>query len=435
MLITVACILLLFLGAAGFALDQAFRNSAREALAARLEAHIYTLLTAADVDGNGSLQLPSDLPDARFSQPGSGLYARLSRSDNSIQWQSASLLGMSLPNGLTTVPGEALFQDVEVDGQGLFLANFAVDWEEESGDEVRYIFSVAESGRGYQAEVAAFRTSLWSWLGGIALALLLTLWAVVAWGLRPLSRIAEDLTAIEEGRRERLSGEYPQELQGLTHNLNALIAREHARIQRYRHALGDLAHSLKTPLAVLRGLPDAQDSREEIHTQVDRMDQIIAYQLQRAATAGSGSLAMSLPLAESVLRLLKTLDKVYARKGIEAEADIADELRCFAEEGDLLEILGNILENAYKFADRRVKISAVEQAEYLLILVEDDGPGIEPERRDSVLNRGVRVDSQVEGQGIGLAVAHDILKAYGGALEIGDSTLGGAGMSLKLPRP
>ncbi len=250
------------------------------------------------------------------------------------------------------------------------------------------------------------------------------------WGLQPLRSIADELSRIESGQTDRLTGRYPRELKGLARNINSLIQHAQARQQRYRDSLGDLAHSLKTPLAILQGLSDRQEpvaaQSPVLAEQVSRMNQIVSHQLQRAAASGRNSLAKRLRVRPVVERIARSLDKVYQEKAIEVELEVADEAGFMGDEGDLMEVLGNLMDNAWKYGSGKVRISAQGQGGGLVLDVEDDGRGIADDQAAEVVRRGRRVDEHAPGQGIGLAVVEDILKAYRGELQIGRSALGGA---------
>ena len=278
-----------------------------------------------------------------------------------------------------------------------------------------------------------FRRSLFEYLGGLGALLLVLLLATLRWSLRPLRRIADDLMRVERGEREHLSTAYPRELAGLAVNLNRFIDGEREHLARYRNTLSDL----KTPLAVIRNELESgaggESMRWTVLEQSGRMDQIVAYQLARAAASGHSTFATPIALQPHAEEIVAGLEKVYAAKNILCEFEIDARARFYGEPGDLLELLGNLLENAFKWAQHQVLLTACPvtgigaKRDGLLIVVEDDGPGIAPENVDRMLQRGVRGDERVQGHGIGLAIVQDLLKAYRGKLEVTRSeTLGGA---------
>jgi two-component system sensor histidine kinase PhoQ len=271
----------------------------------------------------------------------------------------------------------------------------------------------------------------------MALLLLVAQWLILRWGLAPLRRVADELTRLERGQQEQIAGNYPTEVKRLTDNLNTLLTHERAQQKRYRDALADLAHSLKTPLALVRGAltqskPEAELART-LAEQVQRMDHIVGYHLQRAAASGRSGLAAPQPVRPAVERVLKALSKVHAEKQIETEVNIDADLRFRGDEGDLMELLGNVLDNACKWCRSQVRASGEIRDGRLALTVEDDGPGIPEADAERVLQRGIRADQSVPGHGIGLAVARDIVEVYDGRVLIGRSTLGGAAVTLVLP--
>jgi two-component system sensor histidine kinase PhoQ len=316
-----------------------------------------------------------------------------------------------------------------------------VSWDLEPAGERILVFQAALSRAGTEAQIAGFRRTLWSWLGAAGLFLLVAQTLVLRWSLGPLRRVAGELHEIESGERARLADDYPKELRPLTRNVNALLTSASGRLQRHRDSLSDLAHSLKTPLAVLRAsrdeLPPA--TSETLSSQVDRMDQAIAYHVQRAAAAGRTALMQPVDVADALAPLTRSFEKVYREKNVAFEVAIAPDTVFIGDSGDLTEILGNVLDNAYKWCRGRVRVrarnaapNASERAQ-LVLEVEDDGPGIAPRDRSAVLERGVRADELVPGQGIGLAVAREMVEeAYGGSLELSESELGGALLRIRI---
>jgi two-component system sensor histidine kinase PhoQ len=432
LLLAASLVLAGFLGATGLALDKAFRVSAEASMQDRLQSHIYALLASADEDENGRMIPPQELPEPRFSKPDSGLYAVITNHDHKSLWHSTSLTGRDFDVTAQQLPGEHSFSRFSLADMQLYALAFGVAWEDDAGTEALYTFTVAEDTAVFQAEIDSFRSTLWRWLGSMAVVLLLAQGFILRWGLRPLRTVTADLQQIEKGRTDRLDGHYPRELTGLTSSLNSLI--EHSKVvqSRYRNSLDDLAHSLKTPLAILQSsCVDSNAAADVNHAlvseQVDRMDEIINHQLQRAAVSGRTTLAKPVPVSKVIERLRRSLDKVYREKQMTVELEPDPSAAFTGDEADLTEILGNLLENAYKYCDSKVRVSVGTTTDNngVEISIEDDGPGIAPEQVDTVLQRGTRMDESVPGQGIGLSMANEIITVYGGQLDFAVSPLGG----------
>jgi len=317
-----------------------------------------------------------------------------------------------------------------------------VRWEVAPGRDIPLDFQISVDLQGYQQQIATYRRNLWGWLGGAVILLLLIQAWILRWSLQPLRKVAMDLALIETGKAERLGGQYPKELQQLTDKLNDLLDHTRNQLTRYRDSLGNMAHSLKTPLAILANAlslkqPDSA-TPIEAQEQLQRIRQIIDYQLQRAAAAGQASLGTSTRLKPLADKLIGAMQKVYADKALQIENRIADDLACQCDEGDVLEVLGNLLENACKWCRQQIRISAKPLAAGgVEICIEDDGPGIPAEVRQQVLQRGQRADPTTAGHGIGLAMVHEIVLLYGGQLKIESSiessALGGTAIYVQLP--
>ena len=384
--------------------------------------------------------MPETLPEARFSNPESGLYGEIATPGGERLWRSPSLVGRGLHPIALPEPGRTQFERTTTsDAEPVFAIAMLVDFQLNDARTTPLVFTVAESLAPFSEEVGHFRSQLFGWFAGLTVVLL----AAQAWlmrvVLRPLRRVEREIVEIEEGARSELGCGYPAELHGVTENLNALIAGERARLERYRNTLGNLAHSLKTPLAVMqssleRGDPDA----ETLHPQVERMSDIVGYQLQRAA--GVGRRRDARPRADRG-RARGPLDRGCVAEGSTFTSRWWPRSRwrraraSSAEEGDLMELAGNLLDNAFKWCRGRVVLraapltSAGQRRAGLWLTVEDDGPGIDEAQRERVLERGVRADERTPGHGIGLAVVHDIVRLHGGELSITRSELAGRASS------
>jgi two-component system, OmpR family, sensor histidine kinase PhoQ len=439
LVISFSILLFVFLGLTGIVLDRAFRNSIEAGASERLQVQVYLLLAAAEFS-DGEFYFLEDLREPKFGQLNSGLYGFISRPSLGELWRSDSALTFSLSDPQVLLQsvqiGETQFsKTMSIDNVEHFVLSYGILWEDGISE---YNFTVIEDAAPYYSEISNFRRSLWSWLGGVALLLLLIQYFLMRWGLLPLHRMARDLKHIESGEKNQLAGDYPQELQGVTKNLNMLIETERKQQERYRTTLGDLAHSLKTPLAVIAGImqtlskkpADMSEQLGAAEEQLGRMNQIVSYQLQRAVQSNNTSaLARQVLVKPVVEKVLDALAKVYREKAVSVVTHLDDAAVFHGDERDLLEVLGNVLDNAFKYGAGEVKISAHSASQALSgleIVIEDNGQGISEEKQEFVLQRGARADTLVQGQGIGLAVVTDIVSSYGGTIEIGASEMGGA---------
>lgn len=424
-----ALVLGVFIVLTALALERAFADSAAAAMRERLFAQLHLVMAATEVSGNREVQPPATLGDPRFALPGSGLYARIDGEHGEPLWRSPSALGVTLPDA-PRAQGEYYGRQA-VAGERYFVAAMRISWETATGS-LPLAYSVYEHPAVYHEQMASYRRSLWGWLGAMAALLLGVLAAAVAWGLRPLRTVAAELRAIEAGEQPMLQGDYPREIRLLSDNINTLLHHEHAQQVRYKHALADLAHSLKTPLTILRGI-DAGAQSELQQEQVARMDGIVQHQLQRAATAGRAVLAPPVALAPLFQRLLSALHKVYGDKPVTVQMVLDEAVSFRGVEGDAMELLGNLLDNAFKWCNSHVRVTAAIHDAALHIGIEDDGPGIAEGSAAQVIERGRRLDEATPGHGIGLALVQDIVYAYDGELHISRSPLGGAALKIVLP--
>ncbi len=444
-LIAASIVLAGFFGLTGVILDQAYRNSAEAALQERLQGYAYALVAVMEPDIQGEVHLMNALPIPRFFTPDSGLYAQARRNDGRFSWRSPSMNGLDIPFPSGLGRGEYRVKEIPLGSQTrLFSFSIGVSWAEDTPPQEVYTFSIAEDMDNFDAQIAGFRRTLWGSLGAVAVLLLAVQGLILRWGLRPLRKVAEDLSDIESGRKTQLEGRYPKELRALTSNLNALVKSERDHLQRFRNALSDLAHSLKTPLALIRSTMETRHSHEElrkaVEEQVGRMDHIIEYHLQRGATSGRTVMVASVAIAPVVRKVQQAMEKIYADKAVSCQVEIPEDAQLVGDEGDLMEIMGNLMDNAFKWCRSRIIVWARKippddgQEGWLEITVEDDGPGIPAEMKEEILKRGIRGDQHVAGHGIGLAMVQDIVKVYGGRCRIKSSSeLGGACITVCLP--
>jgi len=432
--LSAAIVLLSFICLTAFALERAFFESTESALRDTMNSQLYALMAAAEVE-NQQVIMPSNELDALLGLPASGIYATISDSTGSILWSSSSSLSMTLPNIKQVLQqGERVFNKLNQDESTFYHAAYTVLWPTNS-ESISLTFNVITDLQSFNKQINYYRITLWTWLLAMAVLLLCSQAIILRWGLAPLRKVAKELNQIEAGKQQKIESEYPQEIERLTTNINALLEQERQQKIRYRDAMGNLAHSLKTPLAVLHLSTQSgskNQNKEVIQEQLNRMDDIVQYQLQWAITSADSNLTTSVNFLNTVNRLLNSLQKVYADKAINVDIDVHKSLLFKGDEGDLMEVLGNLLDNAFKWANQHISIKAEQRGQQLVIQIDDDGIGISPDKVDALLQRGMRADQSTAGQGIGLSIVRNIVQVYGGKLTFEKSSLGGTQVSVRL---
>ncbi len=443
--------LVAFLALAGFALDRAFVDVASQGQHERLRVFAEFYAGTIEFARDDTLIPPEYPPDERFERPGGDLYAAVVMTDS--LWLSGSAQGPQLPDLVLLEGGQEridgplpMIDSAGLEGGVVRYGRGFVLVREMGGQETETPFTVyiMEDAGTLPSQVQVFRQALWRYLGVSGAVLLLLQSGVLRWSLWPLRRVIDELTRVQRGQLNRMGDLHPRELQPLTESINALIESERQGLEHQRNTMADLAHSLKTPLAVLRtrldsGASDAE-LREDLETQLQRMNDLVGYQLGRAASRGHKLFAAPVEIEPHAEQIVRGLEKIYASKGVLCEFDIDPQARFHGEPGDLQELLGNLLENAFKWAGSRVLLTvkpgapAANRRPGVIIAVEDNGAGIPQDRIAAVLQRGVRGDERVHGHGIGLSIVQDIIASYRGELNVGASEeLGGARFEVVLP--
>ncbi len=438
LLLTLAVLLLAAAAISAWSLESLYRNLGLRGLEEVLDAQVIALISTADLDADGRL-VPQNLAEPRLATPGSGLYAEILGSRGS--WRSPSALGSGLNLAAEPLPGERRFEHARLaDGTRILGLSLGIRWEPPEGESRDFVVRAAQSLEPWHRQLFRVRAGLVT--GSILLGLLLLggLAFALRISLKPLRRLETEIVDIEAGRRDSLGDGWPRELAGVTGNLNALLVGERKRLERYRTTLGNLAHSLKTPLAAMRSLIEAGRAEPQgLTPQLDRMQAIVQHQLKRAVFGGSGATLTDLPVHEPLEQLRSALAKVYADKQVTVTLAVAPGTAYPVDAGDFLELAGNLMDNAFKYCRKSITVRATPwtaaawRRPGLVLDVEDDGGGIPPADRSRVLERGARADETVAGQGIGLSVAREIAAAYSGTIEIGESRLGGARICMRLP--
>ena len=410
-----------------------------------LSAYSYSILAVAEVE-QANLVMPEALIENQFNVSDSGLYAFVSGRvayesklapkaplENAILWRSQSLLTINiidaqLSKKLVPLPtGAKSFMSVEINGSPHFIYSYAVSFTE--GDENFPItVHIIRDKQAFSQLISNFKQQLWFGLAILMVIILLLQLVWLMWTLKPLSILAHEIKAVEQGRAEKLTSLYPVELAKLTTQLNQLLATEQKQRQRYRNALSDLAHSLKTPLAVLQAQRGISAVNQE---QINRINSTIEHQLKRAQSAGHSSWLLGIDVKPVVDKLLNTLAKIYQSEQKQLTLNFTGNITFKGDEADLLELLGNLLDNAYKAAKSTIILTISQQGDALIMCIEDDGIGIKKQQITQILERGVRADTYDAGHGVGLAIVRDLVASYQGEIHIGNSAaLGGAQFTL-----
>jgi two-component system sensor histidine kinase PhoQ len=436
LLICLTLLLLLFFGVMIAVLETRFRSLAERSQRDLLDAHMMALIGSAEPDEAGRIipRLPETEP--RLMLPGSGLYAAASVNGEPY-WRSPSAAGAVTEFNAHLQAGESDIHDLKsMDNAPLVALSRGLSWENAG----LLTFTIATDMTSYNEQLRGFRPALLRDFTVVAALLLLALGGLLRWALAPLRRLASQIGAVERGERDKLDEQWPDELTGVVSNLNTLLTAERTRIARYRDTLGNLAHSLKTPLAVLRAIfTPGSAGAEQVNEQVGRMSAIVEHQLRRAATSGGASVGQhTVPLLPIAQDLRGALLKAHGRKDFALEVVVPATLLFVGDKDDLTETLGNLLDNGAKWCRELVRVtaafeSAAGASQKLHIVVEDDGPGIATADRAKVLERGARADEHTPGHGLGLAMVREMAALYGGKLELGASPLGGARIDLWLP--
>lgn len=426
---------------AGWALGNLFRDHVAEQFHAELRTHLDQLTANLALDAEGRAVLALPLSDPRLSRPYSGCYWQV----DVIGGGAGVLRSRSLWDHVLAVP-----QDTPADGEvhqhriagpegrplGMVERTIAIE-DGSEGAPRRFRLIAAADEAQMNEPVARFQGALWLSLGVLALGLTVAVLVQVGVGLSPLRRLRQGLEQIRKGEAQHLAGDYPDEIAPLIGEFNSVLAQNAGIVERARTQAGNLAHAVKTPLSVLA---NAANTRQDefanlVSEQVGIARRQVDYHLTRAQAAAAVSRpGLRAPLAEALGGLVRTMRQLHSGRDLEIEIKAtAESLAVRVEMHDLQEMLGNLIDNACKWAARRVEISCARTPDGITVSIDDDGEGIPPARREDVLRRGVRADETVPGSGLGLAIADDLARLYGGNLALTASPLGGLRAVLQLP--
>jgi len=434
---------LVILVGGGLLLASAFRESVESSFDARMDVLLGGLIADAEIGPEGRLVLRRRFTQARFERPFSGLYWQVTEATSGqVLLRSRSIWDQELPTpDQIDQPGPRRDQATGPEGQVLRLVARDVTLP---GADREFTFIVAGAIDDIERETEAFNGTIAIAVGVLLVGLIGALLIQVRFGLRPLRSVEEGLADIRSGRSERLTEDLPSEIAPLAGEMNKLLDHNAQIVERARTHVGNLAHALKTPLSVLTneagasGSANAADPNilsDTVRRQTDLMRRQVDHYLVRARAAASGSVLGARASVSSVSDdLVRTLKRIHRDREYTVTTDCPDDLDFRGERQDLEELLGNLLDNAFKWADGQIAVRAEGVEGQVVITVEDDGPGLSGEERARVLKRGARLDESVPGSGLGLSIVEDIAGLYQGSFELDASALGGVKARLSLPR-
>jgi signal transduction histidine kinase len=429
--LTLALLMLttLFLG------HHALHHMMERFIESRLEHDAEAMLLALHANRQGQILIRDQRLTPIYSQPLSGHYYVLTmKNGNRLISRSLWDQDLDIPS---LSPGESRrwHMDGPKDQHLLVLAK----GYQKSG--LAFTLALAEDVTPL-AEILVYYEWLFAFVSvaGVLLLIFVQRW-VVHRGFRQLQPVYDDMKKLERGEVVALTESVPQELTALVKKFNELLRLMDQRLDRSRNALGNLAHALKTPLALLtqqlesRELDNAPEIRKDMETQVERIRTLMDRELKRARLAGSGGTGHYFEPEQEFPFLLELLERMYASRKLQVASKLSTGLIIEADREDMLELLGNLLDNAFKWAHQHIEVSSLAHEDSIELIVEDDGPGCSHEQIEELTRRGVRLDEQKEGHGLGLTIAKDIASLYGARLKLGRSEkLGGFRASISFPR-
>lgn len=430
--------------AGGLILSAIFRNSVERSFDGRLNVLLHSLIATTEINDQGEIERGRGLSETRFDLAYSGWYWQIWPVAQRPALRSRSLFDQSLDLSPAervsrNEVGLKVFDAVGPENQPLRVVERRVTLP---GYDVPVSFAVAADRSEMDEEIQGFNVWLFASMAAMGAGLLVALLIQVRFGLRPLERVRKALAEIRSGRATKLDGEFPAEIEPLADELNGLLEGNREVLERARTHVGNLAHALKTPLSVLTNEARSHDGPfgETVRRTTMQMREQIDRHLARARMAASANvLGANTPVKPVLKRIANALERIHAERGIAIEIDCADETGFRGEAQDLEEVAGNLIDNACKWAEEnvRVKVTAAgierRNRPFLLIAVEDDGPGLPEDARKTALKRGARLDETKPGSGLGLSIVTEIAELYGGELKLESSSLGGLKAELYLP--
>ena len=427
--------------AAGLILTSLYQRAAERTFDQNLDNYLNAII------GEVTQQWPEPVADVEglgeplFGSIYSGWYWQIRR-EGEIIARSPSLLfsALSLPSDAPDRDEQNLVR-FSATGPGDEVIR-AIEWADRINDEARFSISVSGNATDLRAEIAAFRTSVILTLAVFGIVLIASTFVQIKWGLRPLEQVRRALASLRSGEQARLAGDYPAEIAPLVKELNALLESNQETIERARTHVGNLAHALKTPLSVITNEVRTNNSplADKVCEQADLMRRQISHYLDRARIAArSDVIGAVTEVAPVVARMIHAMNRIYSDKGLTIESADIPLVRFKGEQQDLEELVGNLTDNACKWAKSAVIVSVSEapsrdgEDHQLVIRIDDDGPGLTLEQRAAATKRGQRLDETKPGSGLGLSIVSDLVELYGGSFRFSESPGGGLRAEIVLP--
>lgn len=447
---------LLVLPVTAFLLSSLNRGAVERSFDGRLGSLLKNLIGNSIKSGTGQPEAPGNIGDSNFNLPYSGWYWQISErnGDGKVLFASDSLLTdrLTLPSEKGAEPDDNRIWRAYVtgpDGEQLRVLEQVTSVtgltapRSAEPEAKQYVFAVAGNAEQIERDVADFTMLLTAALAVLGIGLAVATWFQVRYGLRPLQEISQSLAAIRSGRAERLEGRFPTEIVPLAHELNALIQSNKDVIERARTQVGNLAHALKTPLSVITNEARAEDGvlAKKVTEQAELMRNQVTHYLDRARVAAKvGVIGAVTDVAPVVAALERALSRIYQERGLQLESRCPQDAKFLGEKHDLEELVGNLMDNACKWATARVVLTVEHRPDpegetpgTLHITVDDDGPGMTPEQCAEAMRRGQRLDESQPGTGLGLSIVADLAHLYRGSFELGRAPSGGLRAELTLP--
>ena len=422
--------------AGGVVLVLLFQASIERSFDARLDVLLENLVVVTDYDAEKGVVLSGPLAEPRFEQPYAGWYWQITP----VEGQpliSRSLWDWQLTPDLNEpAPQPRYYDAIGPDEEEIRVAERDIMFPDA---EAPIRFSVAAVTTENKEEVSNFVFAIMWALGVLGVGLVGAVIVQVRFGLRPLRYLERALGRVRSGDADRLEGAYPSEIDPVVGELNALLDHNTEVVARARTHVGNLAHALKTPLSVLANETDTRKAEDEslagaVNKQVGVMRRYVDHYLVRARTAATGgTIGSRAPVGLALEGLRSTLEHIHEEKGVRIEVTGGNLYTFRGERQDLEEMLGNLMDNACKWAQQSVAVSVAKEDGKLVFTIEDDGPGLSEQERAEVFARGKRLDEAVPGSGLGLHITQDIAGLYGGNVSLGEASLGGLSATLVLP--